>query len=101
QPLTYEEFIRARARSDLTGGRYGFYLHSSPDRPVNMLSICLNRMIDLVGVDLAALEDQAIENESNIDLRSKEPVSTDDAGEHDAEKDAAQESKERVAANRA
>jgi hypothetical protein len=81
QPLTYDEFIKARTRSDLTGNRYGFYLHSSRDRAVNMLSICLNRMIDLVGVDLAALEDQAIENENNIDLRSREPASPDEQGE--------------------
>lgn len=99
QPLTYEEFIKARTRSDLTSGRYGFYLHSSRDRAVNMLSICLNRMIDLVGVDLAAIEDQAIENETNIDLRSREPISLDDAGEQDVEQKAAQESKEEAAAN--
>lgn len=80
QPLTYDEFIKARTRSELNGSRYGFYFHSSRDRAVNMLSICLNRMIDLVGVDLAAIEDQAIENENNIDLRSREPISTEDVG---------------------
>jgi len=97
QPLTYQEFIRARMRSDLTGGRYGFY--SSRDRAVNMLSICLNRMIDLVGVDLAALEDQAVENENNIDLRSKEPTSTDEAAEGGEAEPANQENKARAAAD--
>lgn len=99
QKLTYDEFIKARTRSDLNGAPYGFYLHSSRDTAVNMLSICLNRMIDLVGVDLAAIEDQAIENESNIDLRSIEPVSPDEVADVDTKKMAAQECKVKTAAN--
>lgn len=99
QPLTYDEFIKARTRSELSGSRYGVYLHSSRDRAVNMLSICLNRMIDLVGVDLAAIEDQAIENENNIDLRSREPISTEDVGNIEEALATSLESKADAAAN--
>ncbi|MGV1916147.1 hypothetical protein [Rhizobium sp. 22-785-1] len=99
QPLTYDEFIKARTRSELMGSRYGLYLHSSRDRAVNMLSICLNRMIDLVGVDLAALEDQAIENENNIDLRSREPISTEEPGNMEEVLPKSPESKAEAAAN--
>lgn len=99
QPLTYDEFIEARTRSELIGSRYGVYLHSSRDRAVNMLSICLNRMIDLVGVDLAALEDRAIENENYIDLRSREPTSTEEVGNIEEVLPTSPEGKAEVAAN--
>ncbi|CAN7758779.1 hypothetical protein LJR257_006773 [Ensifer adhaerens] len=79
--LTYEEFVRARTQANASATNFGLYLNSPRDKAANILSICLNKMIGLVGVDLAALEDQAIESQNAIDLRSQEPVSPEEVND--------------------
>ncbi|ODT65012.1 MAG: hypothetical protein ABS75_33195 [Pelagibacterium sp. SCN 63-23] len=76
--LSYEAFIRARTNAAHSAPAFGLYQGSRIDRGVHVLSTCLNRMIGLVGADLAALEDSEIELQNAIDLRTTEPTADDD-----------------------
>lgn len=76
--LSYEAFIRARTNAAQSAPAFGLYQGSRIDRGVHVLSTCLNKMIGLVGADLAALEDSEVELQNAIDLRTTEPTSDDD-----------------------
>ncbi|MFI0849382.1 hypothetical protein [Mesorhizobium sp. IMUNJ 23232] len=75
--LTYEEFVHARTNAALETPAFGLYQSSRSDKSVHVLSVCLNKMIVLVGMDLAKLEEIKIESENAIDLRTTEPSSED------------------------
>lgn len=75
--LTYEEFVRARTNAIRETPAFGLYQSSRSDKGVHVLSVCLNKMIGLVGADLASLEEIEIESQNAIDLRITEPSSED------------------------
>ncbi|WP_416408564.1 hypothetical protein [Agrobacterium rosae] len=75
--LTYEEFVRARTNAIRDTPAFGLYQSSRSDKGVHVLSVCLNKMIGLVGADLASLEEIEIESQNAIDLRTTEPSSED------------------------
>lgn len=76
--LPYEDFIRARTLANAQGRPLGLYLNSRHDRAVNLVSQCLNRMIGLVGPDLAESEEKDIQTSSAVDFTTTEPRLEDD-----------------------
>lgn len=76
--LSYEAFVQARTKAAQALPAFGLYQTSRVDKGVHVLSACLNKMIGLVGTDLAGLEQSEIELQDAIDLRTTEPVTEDD-----------------------
>ncbi|WP_374311721.1 hypothetical protein [Dongia sp.] len=76
--LPYEDFIRARTLANARGKPIGLYLNSNRDRATNFVSHCLNRMIGLVGPELAEIEEKDIQTNGAVDFRTTEPQLEDD-----------------------
>lgn len=76
--LSYDDFIRARTQANAQGKSFGLYMKSRHDSASNLISACLNRMIGLVGVDLAGLEESDFQAVGAVDFRTTEPQSPDD-----------------------
>ncbi len=74
--LSYEEFIKARTLANTQGKMIPLYLGSRHDRAVNLVSICFNRMIGLVDVDL---DDEVFREYSEADYRKTEPDPDEDS----------------------
>ena len=74
--LSYASFVQARTNAAQNLPAFGLYQNSRINRGVHVLSACLNKMIGLVGTDLAALEQSETELQDTIDLRTTEPTST-------------------------
>ncbi|WP_171177351.1 hypothetical protein [Ruegeria sp. HKCCD8929] len=71
--LTYEEFVRARSRAIMQGSVFSGSLSTHHDSAANSLSVALNRIIGLVGVDLNADEDRELNTIAAMDFRVTEP----------------------------
>lgn len=78
EPLSYDEFIRARTQANAQGKSFGLYMNKRNDSPSSVLSTCLNRMIGLVGPDLRGEEEDDLDEVGDIDFRTTEPQSLDD-----------------------
>ncbi len=81
--LSYDDFIRARTQANAQGKSFGLYMKSRHDSASNLISACLNRMIGLVGVDLAGLEESDFQAVGAVDFRTTEPQSPDDTPTED------------------
>jgi hypothetical protein len=84
EQLSYEDFVRARTQANAQGRSFGLYMKSRHDRAANLISVCLNRMIGLVGVDLVGIEESDFQAVGAIDFKTTEPQLSDDMPTNDA-----------------
>jgi len=76
--LSYDAFIRARTEANRHASIHEATAHPQHDRPSNHINDCLNRMIGLVGPDLAGIEEKDFASVDQIDFRTTEPKSDSD-----------------------
>jgi hypothetical protein len=72
--LPYEEFVRARTKARLRGHE-GDFINGRQDSAASILSASLNRLIGLMGPDLAAAEDKDLQALNAISFKTTEQQS--------------------------
>lgn len=83
--LSYEDFLNARRRAKAEDDRQVLFASSHPDRAADLVSLCLNRLIGLMSLDLSSEDEEDLKRQSDIDMRNTEP-SLDSGDELDSSK---------------
>lgn len=76
--LAYDEFVRARSTAITNSSAFPGSMSARSDSAANSLSVSLNRIIGLVGVDLNADEDRELYTIATMDFRTTEPELPED-----------------------
>lgn len=76
--LTYENFVHARNRARAEDSRKSLSGGERQDRATDLYSACLNRLIGHMKADLSAHDEDDLQRQAEIDLRSREPTADSD-----------------------